>query len=201
MAPKPAPLVAAIGARQTGKSHWVKAGLSKRRPARLLVWDPMDEYGAFGTVFYRRVQLVDFLKARPTFAAVYRPGDDQSSYPAKFDWFCRLAWALRDLELVVEELADVTTPQRAPAMWGAITRKGRHHGIAATAATQRPASIDKDFLGNCTFLHCHRLNYAGDLDVMGRNLGVEAGELAALPDWHYVERNMATGAVRRGGPT
>jgi hypothetical protein len=197
-APKPAPLVAAIGARQTGKTKWMQQQLRRARPARLLVWDPMEEFAEFGTVFSSRAKLAEHLGARTAFAAVYRPGDALERYPALFDWFCRLAWAAGELHLVVDELADVTAPSRAPAKWSAITRKGRHRGIAATAASQRPASIDKDFLGNCTFIHCGRLNYGGDLDVMARHLGVGADELAGLADLHFVERNMVTGAVRRG---
>lgn len=189
-----------IGARETGKTPWIKQCLARARPARLLVWDPMGEYGQCGTVFTDRVKLADFLASRAEFAAVYQPGDDIEAYPALFDWLCRLAWTLGnlhgDLTLVVDELADVTAPQRAPRSWKQISRKGKHRGIAAIAATQRPGEIDCTFLGNCTFVHCSRLNDEAAVTTMKRILGVTYEDVVRLKGLDFIERNMASGAVR-----
>lgn len=156
----------------------------------------MDEYGECGTVFADRVKLADFIGTRPTFAAVYRPGDDLSRYDARFDWLCRAAWSLGDLTFVVDELADVTGPNRAPAIWKTITRKGKHERLATFAATQRPAEVDKTFLGNCTFIHCGRLNDEAAVLTMKKVLGVTSEQIVGLKDLEFIERNMVTGAVR-----
>jgi hypothetical protein len=193
---KRTPLVAAIGARETGKTPWIKQQLAKARPARLLIWDPMDEYGECGTVFTDRARLVDFIGPRPTFAAVYRPGDQLALYEARFDWFCRVAWTLGNLTIVVDELADVTSPNRAPDVWKTITRKGKHEGIACFAASQRPGEIDKTFLGNCTFIHCGRLNDEAAVTTMKKILGVTSEQIVGLKDLEFIERNMVTGGTR-----
>lgn len=198
MSSNTASIIAAIGATGSGKSAWIKAELQKKRPQRLLVWDPQGEYHAHGTIFTDRVRLVDAVQRTPSFAYVYRPGDAASRYAERFDWLCRLAYALGDLVLVIEELADVTTPSRAPDGWSIVTRKGRHKALRVVASSQRPASVDKDFFGNCTMIHCGRLNYEADLRVMANVLRVPVEQLAGLAPLAYVERNMLTGQTRTG---
>ncbi len=55
---------------------------------------------------------------------------------------------LRKLTVIVEELADVTTPQKAPESWGVLLRRGRKYGISTYAVTQRIQEIDKTIIGN-----------------------------------------------------
>lgn len=193
-----ASIVAAIGATGSGKSAWIKQGLAARRPPRLLAWDPQGEYAAHGVVYRDRVKLLDAVARAPTFAAIYQPGDRLADYPARFDWLCRLAYALGDLVLVVEELADVTAPNRAPDAWSVVTRKGRHKALRVVAASQRPASVDKDFFGNCTMIHCGRLNYAPDLKCMADVLAVPVAQLGQLAPLAYIERDMLSGQTRAG---
>lgn len=158
----------------------------------------MNEYGECGTVFTDRARLAEFIGTREAFAAVYRPGDQLGLYEARFDWLCRAAWRLGRLTLVVDELADVTAPNRAPDSWSTITRKGKHEGIACFAATQRPAEIDKTFLGNCTFVHCGRLNDESAVKTMKNILGVTSEQIVGLKDLEFIERNMVSGEVRVG---
>lgn len=200
MSSNQASIVAAIGASGSGKSAWIKRQLAEKRPERLIVWDPQDEYGAFGQVYSDRVKLIAALRA-PTFSVIYRPGDRQSEYEARFDWLCRVVYALGELVYVVEELADVTSASRAPDAWSAITRKGRHRALRVVAASQRPARVDKDFFGNCTLIHCGRLTYRADVVTMADVLNVEQAEIAQLAPLSYIERSMATGELRRGALT
>jgi hypothetical protein len=103
----------------------------------------------------------------------------------------------------VDELGDVTEPSRAPDGWSVLSRKGRHRGLTVFGAAQRPANIDKDFIGNSSMVHCSRLSYETDIKVMANALGVpvqEVRDLKADPDavdFDFIERNMQTGAVRR----
>lgn len=191
-----ASIVAAIGASGSGKSAWIKEQLGKGKPKRLLIWDPQCEYSEFGTVYKDGGKLLDAVTAGARFQAVYQPGDRLSLYADRFAWFCKLAYALGDLVLVVEELADVTKPSWAPDSWSVVTRKGRHKALRVIAASQRPASVDKDFFGNCTMIHCGRLNYAQDVKTMAGVLGVPEDCITALLPLQFVERNMATGALR-----
>lgn len=210
MSANQADITALIGSTGTGKSAGHKARLKSRPPRRSIIWDPQDEYS--GTIFQSRLKLLDHVTRHATFAAVFRPGDRLSDYPAAFDWLCRLVYAVGDLTFTVEELADVTRPNHAPDAWSAITRKGRHKGLSVVAMSQRPASVDKTFFGNCTVIRCHRLTYQDDVETMARLFGpyvrpagraavqasTWADEIRALPDLHYVERQARPLEIRRG---
>lgn len=192
-------IAAVIGASGSGKSAWIKQQLRQGRPARLLVWDPQAEYADFGQVYFDRAALLsDLLAAKKGFRAVYQPGDRPSLYADRFGWLCKLSYGWGECALVVEELADVTRPSWAPDGWSIVCRKGRHRGLRVFGASQRPASVDKDFFGNATLVHCGRLNYEADLRTMGNVLCIAAAELQTLKPMEWIERDMATGATRKG---
>lgn len=118
-----------------------------------------------------------------------------------FETFCRLAWvwlrASRGV-LIVEELADVTSPGKAPAAWGEIVRKHRHSGGQVYALTQRPAESDKTIVGNAAVIHCGRMNRASDRKYMADCLDVSLEEITRLQDLDYLERDMRTHRLERG---
>ena len=85
---------AAIGASGSGKSLWIKGRLDAAKPDRLLVWDPQGEYATYGRTFDNRSKLLAQVRESKSFAIVYQPGDVLATYADRFDWFCRLAYAL-----------------------------------------------------------------------------------------------------------
>ncbi|MBY4945086.1 type IV secretory system conjugative DNA transfer family protein [Cupriavidus respiraculi] len=200
-------IIGVIGASGSGKSRWLKDGLRRMKPGRLLVWDPQDEYGEFGQVVTDTRELVEVLGglgAADGFAIVYQPGDDMSTYKWKFDLFCEIAYQIERVCVVAEEVADVTSASYAPPYWSRLSRKGRHRAMTLFAVTQRPAVIDKTFLGNCTLIHCCRLNDKNDISVMAATLGVPVDDVRNLRAddaaglFQYIERDMKTGAVAFG---
>jgi hypothetical protein len=142
-------------------------------------------------------------------AELRRPAVQRIAYTgpvtrAHFETFCRLAWVwLRAApgSLVVEELADVTSPGKAPAAWGEIVRKHRHARGVVYALTQRPAESDKTILGNAAVIHTGRLNMARDRAYMAAVLDVPQSDVDQLADLDYIERNMRTRALSRGRVT
>lgn len=108
--------------------------------------------------------------------------------PVEFDRFCRLAWvwirlnALRGNQctLVVEELADVTPPAKAPPAWGEIVRKAQRFGPAVFALTQRPQESDKTIMGNATTIRVHAMSRANDRRLMAAELDVPQPTVDAL---------------------
>lgn len=198
-----ASIVAVVGASGSGKSLSIKQAIARRPPARLLVWDPMREYADVGTVTESLAELFAAVMADPTtprrsFRLVYRPPSDRETAARAFGALCRVAMIAPRTTLIVEELALVTSPSWAPPGWREATLTGRHQGLRIIAASQRPASVDKDFFGNATRIRCGRLNYDSDLRTMSNVLGVSRDELRDLPPLAYVERDMTTGALSRG---
>lgn len=202
-------IIGVVGASGSGKSHWLKNAIRAGKPHRLLIWDPQDEYGTFGRVVGDLRELVEILatlEEADGFALVYQPGDDMSTYKDKFDLFCELAYMVDGVCVLVEEVADVTSASYAPPYWSRLSRKGRHRAMTLFAVTQRPAVIDKTFLGNCTMIHCCRLNDENDIRTMARILGVPDGHVRNLRAdevagrFEFIERNMKSGETRYSHP-
>lgn len=175
-----AKIIAVIGASGVGKSSFIKADLLKpamRSSAGLLIWSPLektDNYAGFcrGVTVRKVSDLVQAIKAGKR-AVVYVPSGDDKSVKRQFDLFCRIAWELTGWTILVEELSRVTMPSWSPPAWRNLSTAGRHQGLTLIGVTQRPANVDKDFLGNCSEIRCYRVNYDNDAKVMADALGLE----------------------------
>lgn len=188
-------LVGAIfGARGMGKSTEIKRWLEASPPPRAMLWDTMDEYGAF---LPRVDGLEDFLDM-PAPRGRYVPAGEGKIWRARFDVFCAIAFELGDLFMVVEEGQRVTSPAHAPAAWSDCTLRGRHKRLRIVMLSQRPASVDKDLFSNATVIRTGRLNFADDLACMAGVLMRPAEEIATLPPYEYLQRDMLTGEISRG---
>ena len=197
MADKPS-IFASMGARGTGKSAWVKQQIERKKPKRLAVWDLMKEYKSIHST-ENLGEFVRGLKAK-TFAMAFFPSRDETAREAQFDLWCKAMLAAGNLVAVVEELAFVTKPNKAPPAWREMTLLGRHeeHRLTIYGTSQRPASIDKDFLANADLVHCGRLAYEPDANKAAMVLGVPAAELLRLPDLDYIERRAGDVEATRG---
>lgn len=195
-----AQIIAVMGASGSGKSTFIKRALRKPKPARLMVWDPMGEYAEFGQVFSSLGGMVDMLGkvGAGKFSVVFQPSHHEKARAKQFDVFCGLAMALGNLTLVAEELKFVTKPGYAPLRWSAVTMTGRHKGLRVIGASQRPASIDKDFLGNCTIIRTGRLAYPEDVKAVSRAMQVQEAQIADLKPLEWIEKDMSTGKVSSG---
>lgn len=194
-----AEIVGVLGASGSGKSAYMKSELRARKPRRLLIYDPDGEYLTFG----RRVEKVgDVLsvlrqcEGGKGFRLIFQPAPDPAQAVKQFDLVCKAAFEAGNLLFLVDELADVTTPSRAPAGWSMVTRRGRKRGITVFGAAQRPANIDKNFLGNCTRVRAGRLLYEPDARAVAAVLGVPHAEFLSLESLHYVERLPPAEAAR-----
>lgn len=73
-----------------------------------------------------------------------------------------------------------------------VAKRGRKRGLGMLGLSQRPASVDKDFITQCDWLVWHRLTWQNDLDVVRKILGsdvadqveeLETGEAFLMTDW------------------
>lgn len=204
-----ADIIAVIGASGTGKSSYIKGELLKRYK-RLLIWSPLektDNYAGFcnGVVVRGKIsELVAHVKAG-TREIVYVPVGTDSEIKTQFDRFCRVVWELEGATVLVEELSRVTMASWAPPAWKNLSTAGRHQGLTIIGTSQRPANIDKDFMGNCTEIRCYRVNYDNDAKVMADALGLDTTyepgpggratavkpltKLRKLPNFHFFHKN------------
>lgn len=214
-----ADIIAVIGQSGMGKSSFIKGELL--RPElynRLLMWSPMeetDDYAGFsnGIAVKRITALVEQVKAGAR-AIAFEPSGDKKAVDKQFDAFCRIAWEMgQGTRVLVEELSGVTMPSWAPPAWKKLSTAGRHKGLTVIGVAQRPANMDKDFLGNCTEVRCYCVGYENDAKVManalrlktvyepdekGRPVAKKAMEqILDLPKFHFFHKNPDK-SIRRG---
>ncbi len=198
-------LVLVTGQSRSGKSRWTAQEVKSE--LHLLVWDSMGEWNAvyrcrniLGPLHFHRIA-TSSPKGRYSFAVPVTAKN--------FDLFCRFAWIwLRVLNgrklsgaIVVEELADVTPPGKAPDAWGEIIRKSLRFGTRIFAVTQSTAESDKTSVRNATVLHCHALARDTDRRDMARELDVDQSMIDNLDfaRFEWIERDRHTRELRRGG--
>ena len=160
------------GATGSGKGVSVREYWAKLKPRRALIWDPLGEYAKFATHVVSNLGEVARIAKQKTFVVVYVPGPDVRTYDDKFSLFCRIAYAAQNLVL--------TAPTHAPLAWRQCTKKGRHAGLQIIAATQRPADIDKHFLGGCTYIRCFTQRFPADAKAMAGAMKLHVNEINAL---------------------
>ena len=188
-------IVAVMGASGSGKSTYIKQQIRRGKPTRLIIFDPMGEYGEIAQPVNSLHQLAKAAKGQK-FRLAFKP--DAGKAEAQFNLLCKIAYAAGECWLVVDELAIVTKPGSAPPGWADCSMRGRHKGLTVIGASQRPASIDKHFFGNATQIRTGRLNFAADIKVLANVLHVDQVEISQLKPLEYIERQMQTGQIGRG---
>ena len=193
-----AKIIAILGASGSGKSTAIKQLLKEQKPQRLIVIDPMGEYGDHAN-HVKTVSDVLAAARQKTFKVAFKTS---SVNPVtQFETICRIAYSMGDCWLIVDELAIFTQPNKAPPAWADCSMRGRHRGMTVIGASQRPASIDKHFFGNASIVRAGRLNYADDVKTMANVLNVPPQQIKDLLPLEYVQRDMGNGTITTGKVT
>lgn len=201
-----AQFVAIIGATGCGKSTELKKRLGVKKRPRTIIWSPkeaLDNYAGYfpGSAVVSTVsqalQIVQAAGKTGGFHIVFVPTLNQKKDTAMFDVVCKIALAAGRLTLVVEELHSVTEASRAPDGWRKINFMGRGFGVHVFGLSQRPASVDKAFMGSLSFIHVGRLPHPPDQKAVAEIIGIDRSEIAALSGYQAIQKDMITGKVTR----
>lgn len=175
---------AVMGATGTGKSHYVKPELAKAK--RAIVWDMEDEYTDLPAVSLAELPAVLHRAGQGAVKVRFVPSTDEARRKVEFDLFCRTAMAIGKLLIVAEELRFVTEPSRSPSGWAGINLRGRKRGLKVIGTSQRPASIDKDFLSNATFIRCGALGFPPDRSAVAAVMGIDPALIEQLEGFEAI---------------
>lgn len=195
-----------IGASGSGKGVSIERRLGELKPRRLLIWDPRSEYQKHARAVSLRAAVQAVAAAGDGPFALRVIHDGQTPPAGAFGVVCKLAFRAGRVLLLAEELSDVTTATHAPAAWRQCITQGRHQGLHIIGAAQRPALIDKTFLGNCTYIRCFTLRYEADRRTMAQALDVDQAQVNALQTTEepgrvvirYIERDFRARVLRPG---
>lgn len=187
------------GASRSGKTAWTKKNVGKAR--RVFAWDPEAQWcelPGWRKVTTRAELLAATQKAGPQRVAYVAGGTLQ----AEFDfWAGCVMYAGRyvePLEAIAEELADVTTPAKAPGNWGILIRRGLKRGITLRCISQRWSEADKTAVGNATDFVIFRQSSGDDVRYLARKTRVAEIEINDLAPLQYVHMDALTGQITRG---
>lgn len=194
-------IIAVVGASGTGKGRYIKTELLPLFAAPVVVWSALERSDNYAAIL--RVPATESLAEviaawRAGRSAVYVPPQNPKLIADAFSLFCRAAWCMTGAVVLVEELSRVTSPSYAPPAWRDLSTAGRHQGITLIGTAQRPAQVDKDFMGNATEIRCFRVNYENDARVMANVLREPWAQMMELPDFHFIERNLSSRTNARG---
>lgn len=201
-----AEICAVLGMTGTGKTQWLIQRIARPKRKRLMIWSPkevIDNYAQRfgGQKVTSAKQCLDAAIASRggSMVIVFAPPGARKADTMLFSQFCEIAMKARNVTVIVEELHTVTKPSAAPDGWAKLCMMGRGYGAEIFALSQRPASCDKAFMGNLSFIHSGRLGYEEDAKVVGKLLNLPHGDLLNLPDMHYLEREpRAMGPAKSG---
>lgn len=199
-------VMAIMGATGCGKTTKLRELLARPARKRTVIWspkEPIDNYAALypGSIVVRSVsEVLAALKAakRGPVHLVFWPRLNRAIDEQQFGALCKLVMAARDITLIVDEMHTVTKPSWAPDGWSEAVMMGRGYGLEIFGLSQRPASIDKDFLSNCSRVHVRRLGFDQDAKAVAKTLNVPWQQVMALSGFSWIERDNLSGKVTRG---
>lgn len=186
------------GASRSGKTAWVRQQTKTAR--RVIVWDIEAQWCDLPG--YRKITTRSDL-----FAAINTEKPGRLAYVAsagdlrdEFNFWsaCVMLWGRYrgGCVAIAEELADVSTPAKAPQEWGILLRRGLKRGISIYAISQRWAEADKTAIGNASEFVVFRAS-GDDVQYMARKTRIPIADLEALQPLQYI-RAAVTGEVKRG---
>lgn len=192
-------LVVIGGASRSGKTAYTKRQVQALR--RVVAWDPEAQWCELRG--WRKVttrpQLLEALQQPGPLRVAYVAGGKLAE---AFDfWAGTVMYAGRYVEplaCIAEELADVTTPSKAPGNWGILLRRGLKRGITIYAISQRWSEADKTAVGNASEFVLFRQSSGDDVAYLSRKTRVPAEEINGLVPLQFVKFNALTGEISRG---
>lgn len=192
-----------LGASGSGKTSYVMQELKRTKPKRVMVWDTKGEFSREGYALEVNslgevARLMIDAGVSGKVAIAYRPHGDEKALKRQFNLFCLIAFAAKNLTLVAEELADVTTANHTVEGWRKVSSQGRTEGITVYGLSQHPASIDKHFFGNASYVRTGRLNYVSHVKAVANVMGVSADGIRAMLPLEWMARDMNTGKITSG---
>lgn len=180
------------GASRCGKTTKVVRMVKNSR--RAAAWDPEAQWCELPG--WRKVTTRAAL-----LAAIQSPGHMRIAYvaggdlKAEFDFFCGCVYFagrhIAPLDVVAEELADVTTPSKAPGKWGILLRRGLKRGINIFAISQRWSEADKTAMGNAS-LYIIFASRGEDVKYIARKTMIPYVELAELRAFEFITFDPVT---------
>jgi hypothetical protein len=175
-----------IGASGSGKSAFLRQEIDFKQN-RIMAWDPDEDFKLprirSMSVFKKHCEKSGFGKIR--IALTVEPNEEN------FEVFAQYAFAMchskAPMDILADEIADVTRVSKATPKWGQLCRKVRKYGGRLCAITQRPQEADKTIFNQANIKWCGALGSQTSYKTMADEMGVSLTELKALDNIDKVQ--------------
>jgi len=175
-----------IGASGSGKSAFLRETIDFKCD-RIIAWDPDEDFKLPRVrdmaTFEKLVKKCGFGKIRVALTAT--PTEEN------FEQWAGLVFAIchaaAPMEILADEIADVTRVAKASPHWGQLCRKVRKYGGRISAITQRPQEADKTIFNQAHIKWVGALSSAKAYKAMSDEMDLSVIELKALNNIHKVQ--------------
>lgn len=192
-----------LGKRGTGKSYWTKQHLrelSGAHPGRIVVWDPMEEYGEGSDRTRNPPQLPALQSADiedfgalaedahtrgPLMVAVHAWQKRKTDRVEAFRHFTAILEECRNLLLVIDEAGSIPRDNWADEIEHIATRS-RHWAMPVVFVAQRAVQVPPNAREQATRIVSFRQDRPQDIDALTERMGPKAEELRHLKRRQFV---------------
>lgn len=183
---KPTAKFAIMGRSECGKSH-VGKYIQSQFP-RVVIFDTLEEYsdGIIVSSFQQFDQVCRMHEHSSNFRIIYRLDPLSPATEKEFSAALHALYEWGDLQIVVEEVQELTTAHGMPAMLKRCILTGRHQGLSLLFTTQRPGELHKTILSQCGHVFTGQLHDQNDVRYVAGFLGQDAQTLINLPPRHFL---------------
>jgi len=193
-------LIIVSGDSRSGKTALVYE--ETRRHRRVLVFDTEAQWAERPefTAIRTRAELVKAIQTRGAAKLAFIPSGHSLKEDFEFWAECAMFWGRYRgaCTVIAEELADVSTPAKAPPYWGILCRRGLKRGITIYAISQRWAEADKTALGNASRFVVFVQASEDDAQYMARKTRIPIEQINALNALEWLAYSKKDRKVTKG---
>lgn len=187
-------IILIFGKRGSGKTTLTQSLIQDE--ARLIIFDPLHEYNAFGKTFIDNDDLISYLKDKSDtfFRITYQPDLPSEN----FDFICEVVYCLYDVVFVCEEV-DIGTRGLTgftPPPLERLICQGRHKNISIIAITRRSPEIPKMLTSQASKIISFCQHEPNDIEYLTKATNKDfADRLKGLKDYQYLVYDFKTNKI------
>lgn len=178
-----------MGRRGCGKSYLAKR-LQELWP-RKVIFDSLHEYQdecERANSFLEFCEIIARLKsASPDrFTLVVNFDIESEHSQSEFDQMLRLCYYYGNIQVIIEEVQNFSSPHNLPHWLKNCLLTGRHQNLSLLFTTQRPGELNKTILSQCSHIFCGSLIEGNDLRYISAFLRQDSQRLVQLPEREFL---------------
>lgn len=185
---KPDDCILILGRRGCGKSYLAQ-NIQKLWPRRVII-DLLNEYsdGIKVKNFNQFCAQLAIFKKEKTKAFVLIFQFDHETDPSHylFNEILRVCFFFGDIQIVIEEVQEYSTPHEISHWFKKCLFVGRHQKLSLLFTTQRPGMLNKGILSQCSHVFCGQLIDGNDIRYVSGFLNETSEKLVQLPERRFL---------------